>query len=165
MRHTRLPHPDVAVLAGADPVLLDILKAVLMEEAHFHVITVTAPGLVVSLIETTAPGVVILDLNLPGPSGWDILTALRQHTGFGALPVLMLSPVDEDAARVAAQHDAWVELILKPFDLETVLQRTQHLVQQQRGDTREPQQRKVDAVGGTSLSSISPLLLLGDTGK
>jgi DNA-binding response OmpR family regulator len=160
-----LRHPDVAVLIGADVELLEVIKAVLMEEARFHIVTATAPELVMPLIEATAPGVIVLDLNLPEQSGWGILAALRQDARFLTLPVLLLSAVSEDAEHVAAQHDPYIELILKPFDLDAVLQRVQHLVRKQTSSVKESQDSKADAVEGTSLPSVSPRLLLGDLGK
>jgi DNA-binding response OmpR family regulator len=165
MKHTRLRHADVALLIGAEVELLDVIRAVLMEEAHFHIITATAPDLILPLIETTSPGVVVLDLNLPEQKCWDILTTLRQDPRFRTLPVVLLSPVDEDAVRVASFHDPWVEFILKPFDLDTVLQRIQYLVHQQKGAARAAQKRKVDTVESASLPPASSLLLLGERGK
>jgi DNA-binding response OmpR family regulator len=157
----RLRQPAVAVLAGADIELLDVMKADLMEEAHFHVVTATAPELVVPLIERTTPGVVIMDMSLPEQSSWDILAALRQRSRFRTLPVILLSASPEDAERVAVNSDSWVELVLKPFDLDAVYQRIQYLAQQQKSDAEKGEQKSVD----TSLPTSSSLLLLGDTGN
>lgn len=152
------------MLIGGDVELLEVIKAVLMEEAHFHVVTATAPELLVPLLEATAPGVIVLDLNLPEQSGWGILAALRQDARFHTLPVLLLSAMLADEARFAAQHDPHIALILKPFDLDAVLQRVQCLARQA-NEAKEPQEKKAGAGEGTSLLSVSPRLLLGDAGK
>jgi two-component system chemotaxis response regulator CheY len=165
MTYTPAHHFDVAVIAGADVELLDVIKTVLIEDAHLHVITAAAPELVLPLIETTAPGVVILDLNLPEQSGWNILAALRQHPRFGTLPVLLLTTAPEDEPRVAALNAPWINLMFKPFDLEAVLQRMQRMMQQQSHNTREAQQREAGAARGAALPVVSCLPLSDNTGK
>ena len=165
MTRPPLPHADVAMLVGADRELLDIIKSVLIEEAHVHVLTATAPELVMPLIQTTAPGAVVLDMNLPEQSGWSILATLRKLPRFRTLPVLTLTTTSEDASRVAAQHDPWVAVFLTPFDLDAIVQSVQHLAQQRLCGMRTAQQREVVPDKGTSLPMVSGLLLSGDTGK
>ena len=160
-----LRHSDVAVLVGADIGLLDIIKAVLMEDAQVHVLTATAPELVLPLIQTTAPGAIVLDMNLPEQSSWSILAALRKQPHFRALPVLTLTATHEEASRVAAQHDPWVAVFLTPFDLDAIVQSVQRLAHQQLRGMRTTQQREVAPDKGASLRIVSGLLLSGDAGK
>jgi DNA-binding response OmpR family regulator len=164
---TRRPSrsPDVALVVGADTGLLEVIQALLMEETHVRVITALTAALALSLLETTAPGIVLVDLNLPGQGGWGILAALRQHPRFRTLPVLLLTAAGSDASRVASLNDPWVELLLKPLDLDALLQHIHQVVQQHRDGPRKAQPRVAAADDGTSLPTVSHLLLLGDDGK
>ena len=165
MTRPPLHHADVAVLVGADIELLDVIKAVLIEDAHVHVLTATAPELVMPLIQTADPGTVVLDMNLPEQSGWSILAALRKQPHLRTLPVLTLTATREEASRVAAQHDPWVAMFLTPFDLDAIVQSVQRLALQRLQSMRTAQQREVAPDKGTSLPIVSGLLLSGDTGK
>lgn len=51
--------------------------------------------------DETVPDLVLLDLNLPRVSGFDVLAELRDHAGLSALPVLVLtsSEAEEDVVR------------------------------------------------------------------
>ena len=165
MTRTPLRHADVVVLVGADTGLLDVIKSVLMEDAHVHVLTATAPDLVLPLIQTTAPGAIVLDMNLPEQSGWGIFAALRKQSRFCTLPVLTLTATHEEASRVAAQHDPWVAVFLTPFDLDAIVESVQHLTRQQLRGMSAAQRRKVALDQETSLPMVSGLLLSGDAGK
>ncbi len=52
----------------------------------------------VSFIKTTAkkPSVVVLDLMLPGASGFEILDVLRSSPGWKSIPVLILSVLSQE---------------------------------------------------------------------
>ncbi len=117
----------VAIVVDDETGLLDVLKATLTEEGRFRVVTAATPELVLPVVEATAPGIVLLDINLPGQSGWEILAALRRQERFKTLPVLIITAMQEAVQRVAALNDPWVDLILKPFDLDALLQHITHL--------------------------------------
>ncbi|MCD8490206.1 MAG: PAS domain S-box protein [Desertifilum sp.] len=58
------------------------------------------------------PDTVILDLQLPDRSGWDVLAQLKGHPQTQAIPVLIISVVDEPGAR---QDLGASEYLMKPF--------------------------------------------------
>ena len=122
-------HPKLALVVDDEVELLDVLKAVLTEEADFRVITSAVPELVVPLVEAAPPEVLLLDLALPGQSGWDVLAALRQNPRFIKLPVLIVSAAHDAERRVARLNDPWVDFLAKPVDLDTLLERVNRLVQ------------------------------------
>jgi DNA-binding response OmpR family regulator len=76
------------------------------------------------------PSLAILDVELPGPSGYDVLRELREE--LGALPVILLSGVRaESRDRVAGLLAGADDYVVKPFDpdelvarVEAVLRRT-----------------------------------------
>ena len=128
--HTR--SRQVALVVEDDPLIQDTLKLALMEEAGFQVLTASAPELALPLLEAAAPEVVLLDLGLPGPSGWSVLAAMRRHPQFRTLPTLIVTAHREATPRVVSLQDPWVDLLLKPFDLETLLERVEALIQRHR---------------------------------
>ncbi|HLV98914.1 MAG TPA: response regulator [Ktedonobacterales bacterium] len=122
-------HPRLALVVDDEIELLDVLKAILVEEADFRVITAATPDIVIPLIETAPPEVLLLDLRLPGQSGWDVLATLRANPRFRTLPVLIVSAAYDLAQRAEALHDPWVDYLAKPVDLEILLQRVNKLVE------------------------------------
>ena len=54
------------------------------------------------------PSLLLLDIHLPRLSGWDVLRWVKEHEGFGAVPVLMWTslPTPEGAERSRAMGAA-----------------------------------------------------------
>ncbi len=129
MANQPTPHPKLALVVDDEVELLDVLKAILVEEADFRVITAAVPELVVPLVETAPPQVLLLDLGLPGQSGWDVLAALRANPRFHTLPVLIVSAAEDLARRVAKLNDPWVDYLPKPVDLDALLEHVNRLVE------------------------------------
>ncbi len=92
--------PRLTLVGDDDLDLLESLKAALVEEADFRVLTTAVPDLVVPLVEATLPAVLVLDIALPNRSGWEVLTALHQHPRFRTLPALIGSLMPDAQARV-----------------------------------------------------------------
>lgn len=68
------------------------------------------------VIRREAPDVVVLDLLLPGRSGYDILDDLRADPDLAGLPVLVISARGQGEARAAAEGAAGpARFIAKPF--------------------------------------------------
>lgn len=68
--------------------------------------------------EGPTPSVILLDLKLPKVSGLEVLQAIRQHSIFGTVPVVVLTSSAEDVD----VHEAYVlganSYIVKPVDFE-----------------------------------------------
>jgi len=69
----------------------------------------------IEAIRREAPDVVVLDMLLPGRSGYDILDDLRADPALAGLPVLVLSAKGQGEARVAAEGAGSARFIAKPF--------------------------------------------------
>ncbi len=82
-----------------------------------------------SAIERHAPDVVILDVMLPGRSGFDVLQELRSGEGTKALPVLMLTARGQTKDREMAERLGASRFMTKPFSNKEVLACVQELVQ------------------------------------
>lgn len=129
MTHLPLHYSKLAVVVDDEIELLDVLQAILVEEANFRVITAAVPEVVVPLVETAPPEVLLLDLALPGKSGWDVLAALRENPRFRTLPVLIVSAAEDAPGDIARLNDPWVDFLPKPVDLEVLLERVNLLVE------------------------------------
>jgi len=74
----------------------------------------------VSLVEMEQPELVLLDLILPGASGFDILRKIREFSG---VPVIMLSGRDNEEDTVQALRLGADDYIVKPFSGSELLAR------------------------------------------
>lgn len=68
------------------------------------------------------PAIVLLDLKMPGMSGFDVLKWIRQHPGLKALRVAMLTS-SEMPSEIRMAHDLGANIFLtKPVQLERLVQ-------------------------------------------
>lgn len=68
-----------------------------------------------------APDVLVLDVMLPGRSGFDILRDLRAHPETASLPVLMLTAKGQERDRDLAERNGVSRFMTKPFANADVL--------------------------------------------
>ena len=73
-------------------------------------------------IKATPPDLIILDVMLPGKSGFDILRDLRAEEGTSELPVLMLTARGQARDRELAEKLGVTQFMTKPFSNAEVLE-------------------------------------------
>ena len=66
-----------------------------------------------------APGLVILDIVLPGVDGWHVLGAMRNDLQLSHVPVIITSVLDSVSAGLRLGAD---EFLVKPFDPQKLLE-------------------------------------------
>ncbi|MCO8146391.1 response regulator [Rhodovulum tesquicola] len=72
-------------------------------------------------VSAIRPDIVILDVMLPGRSGFDILRDIRADTGLNGLPVLMLTAKGQVKDREMAERIGASRFMAKPFSNTEVL--------------------------------------------
>jgi excisionase family DNA binding protein len=75
-----------------------------------------------------SPDLILLDVMMPQVDGWEMLQQIHEHTGVGAIPVVMFSAkVDERSAAEAESRGAQ-GFIGKPFDPRSLIESTKQLL-------------------------------------
>ncbi|WP_319823881.1 response regulator [Thalassovita sp.] len=82
----------------------------------------------VDVVRSKSPDLLILDVMLPGKSGYDILTELRDADPTRNLPVLMLTARGQSKDREMAEKIGASRFMTKPFSNAEVLEAVQQLV-------------------------------------
>lgn len=82
----------------------------------------------VSAVVKARPDVVVLDVMLPGRSGYDILRELRATPQTEDLPIMMLTARGQEQDRARAEHFGVSHFMTKPFSNSDVLQTLNRLV-------------------------------------
>lgn len=80
------------------------------------------------VVRAKAPDLLILDVMLPGASGYEILTELRSKDATRDLPVLMLTARGQSKDREMAEKIGASRFMTKPFSNAEVLEAVRELV-------------------------------------
>lgn len=108
-----------------DPDILLALDTTLSAEGY-EVVTCDRPDTVAQLVFEQSFAAMIIDLSMPGSSGFDVLKTLRQK-GI-ALPTMILSASDERADRLRGLRAGADDYVVKPFDPEELILRLKRLI-------------------------------------
>jgi len=82
----------------------------------------------VDTLRVRRPDLIILDVMLPGRSGFDILQDIRGDAELGRIPVLMLTARGQDKDRDMAERAGADRYMTKPFSNAEVLEAVRDLV-------------------------------------
>ena len=81
----------------------------------------------IDAVRLRKPDIVILDVMLPGKSGFDILQEIRGDGELGQIPVLMLTARGQEKDREMALRAGASAYMTKPFSNAEVLDAVRHL--------------------------------------
>ena len=74
------------------------------------------------------PDLVILDVNMPGMSGWEVCAILRRQTSTRDVPILFLTGRHEVKDRITAMQFGGSDYLAKPFSAEDLRRKVHALV-------------------------------------
>jgi CheY-like chemotaxis protein len=97
------------------------LLTTLFERAGFDVIAARTGEEGVALAATTAPDVVIMDMNLPGIDGCEATRQIRAAPATQDVPIIALSGHDEEDKGAAAREAGCNGYVRKPVQIRTLL--------------------------------------------
>lgn len=108
-------------------------------------------------LEQEKPDLLILDIMMPGVDGYQVLERLAGNGG-APCPILVISAKGTQGDIVRALKLGAKDYIVKPFNLEMVLQKVFRLVEGAGGEAKEATGADAAAPAGTSLLvRVSPL--------
>lgn len=111
------------LIVDDEPVIRSLVAAVLMD-AGYEVAVACDGEQALRAARELLPGLVLLDLGLPGLSGWDVLEALRRCPEHYRTPVIVLSGLLADDERGRARSLA-ADTLAKPFTPAALLHAVQ----------------------------------------
>lgn len=116
---------------------------------HYRVRISTDGESGLSEVQGQAPGLIILDLMLPGLNGWEVCRLIRKDPRTKAIPILILTALGEESDRIRGLEAGADDYLTKPFSLRELIARIKALLRR----------RKMAAPKPDGAYRIGPLLL------
>jgi len=113
-----MPRKPIILVVDDDAPIITLMRS-LLREFGFEPRTATSGAAAIEAARTEPPDLVLLDKNMPGMSGEDVIRALRDDVGLQEVPILLLTgdPVaPQEIAELGANGT-----VQKPFDLQDLL--------------------------------------------
>ena len=105
--------PHCIFLVDDNPVNLKIGRSILQE--HYIVLTIPSGNKLMSVLAKTRPDLILLDVEMPDMSGYDVIRELKARPETEGIPVIFLTgKTDPENERMGRSLGA-VDYICKPF--------------------------------------------------
>jgi two-component system alkaline phosphatase synthesis response regulator PhoP len=105
----------------------------------YEVFTAYSGEQALDIIGKHRPDIVILDVVMPGLSGWEVCRQLRQDPTLASVPVLFLTVRRDVPDRIKGLEEGADDYLVKPFDLGELKARVKALLRRaQSSPTRRP---------------------------
>lgn len=120
------------LLIDDEPANVALLEAVLSESGYTRLKSITNSWQAVDTCREFEPDLILLDLMMPPPDGFEILGTIRSGRSRIFLPVIVLTAdINEETKRRALRAGA-TDFLLKPLDQLEVLLRIANLLETRR---------------------------------
>lgn len=122
------------LIADDDRDLLNLIAFTLTQEGHLVVKAIDGQ-VAIHAFENEGPDIVILDINMPGASGFQVCEAIRQKS---QVPILMLTARGAEEDLVKALELGADDYMTKPFSPRTLLARIKALLRRSGVESTTP---------------------------
>jgi two-component system cell cycle response regulator len=120
-------------IADDNPVLLQGLERALSSNGY-TVHTADSGSALLEMLESarTAPDLLLLDVMMPGMSGFEVLQTVHGDPRWADLPIMLITAANDEMLSVSALKEGAVDFLTKPFRLGELLARVEAHVQRYR---------------------------------
>lgn len=122
------------LIADDDNDLLGLIGFTLTQAGYLVVKAIDGPS-AIRAFDAEQPDIIVLDINMPGASGFQVCEAVRQKS---RVPIMMLTARGEEEDLVKALELGADDYLTKPFSPRTLLARVKALLRRAGVDTATP---------------------------
>lgn len=100
---------------------VELMQSILQREGY-EVLPIVGSAGAFERVKRERPSLVILDIMMPGQSGWEVLDQLQFDAQTSDIPIIISTAVKSTASRLRGQR---FELLRKPFDIDVLLSKVE----------------------------------------
>ena len=116
------------ILVVDDDIHATTLFKTLLTAKGFEAVVVNDSSTAVEVADSTEPDLIILDLMMPEPNGFDVCKLLRADQKYSQTPIVIFTAMGDKESKDAAFEAGADEFLTKPFRVEDLMQRIRVLI-------------------------------------
>jgi CheY-like chemotaxis protein len=99
-----------------------------MQKRGYHIVSAADGETGVSMAQSEAPALILMDVSLPGIDGWEATRRIRAATGSRHIPIIALTAYTTPGDRETALAAGCDDFDTKPIDLPRLLGKIENLL-------------------------------------
>lgn len=117
-----------SVLIIDDEILILKSTSMILTHNNYNVITANGGEEGITLAHTAHPDIVLLDIMMPGLSGWSVLQTLKNDSQTASIPVIVFTAKECTVEEKSKYESLYCDIVFKPFKSQLLLDTiVQHL--------------------------------------
>ncbi|MFA5059992.1 MAG: HD domain-containing phosphohydrolase [Candidatus Omnitrophota bacterium] len=120
-----------------------LLEKIIKTAGYERVLSITDPRQAIRVLTDFQPDLVLLDLNMPGVDGFQIMNDLKEYRKEQYLPILVISMEKGQEIRLRALEAGATDFLSKPYENVEVLVRIRNMVEMRILDRQVREQNKI----------------------
>ncbi|MDB4930885.1 MAG: adenylate/guanylate cyclase [Myxococcaceae bacterium] len=145
VRAQKMSPPAKILVVDDTPQNLKLFKQILTLQGH-DVVTASSGPEALEVIQRERPQLVLLDVMMPGMSGYDVCRAIRADAATTTIPVMMVTGLDPAEERPRCNEVGADDVVSKPFNRDDLQARVRTLLRLKAlRDTVEEQEHRLAA--------------------
>ncbi|HEU5370538.1 MAG TPA: response regulator [Ktedonobacterales bacterium] len=117
------------LIVDDNPLLLEFMQDVLQEMGDFTVVTASNGVEGLEQFYQTRPDCAVIDVKMPGLTGYQLVRALRGDPETAQTPLILLTALAQDTEQFAGLAAGADQYLRKPIDPLDLVQAIQHAIQ------------------------------------
>lgn len=126
---TKINRGDYKILVVDDVVSNVLLLKILLTNEGFQIITANNGEECIETARTEKPDLILLDVMMPGISGFDTAVILKKEAETQEIPIIFLTALNNPSELVHGFQVGANDFLTKPFNKEELVMRVMHQVQ------------------------------------
>jgi DNA-binding response OmpR family regulator len=116
------------ILVVDDDIHATTLFKTILTAKGFDTFIVNDSAVAVQTADLTNPDLIILDLMMPEPNGFEVCKMLRADPKYSRIPIVIFTAMGDSESKALALAAGADEFLTKPFRVEDLMQRIQTLI-------------------------------------
>jgi CheY-like chemotaxis protein len=105
-----------------DEKLILISTRIVLESVGFDVVTAASGEEALVTARATRPGLILLDIMMPGIDGWETLSRLKEDPELKDIPVIIFTAREHSRGRQLAREMGAADYFQKPFEPDELIE-------------------------------------------
>ena len=117
------------ILVVDDDIHATTLFKTILNAKGFEALIVNDSAIAVQTADSTNPDLIILDLMMPEPNGFEVCRMLRADPKYSRTPIVIFTAMGDSESKATALEAGANEFLTKPFRVEDLMQRIKSLIE------------------------------------